>query len=97
MKALKIISYQRNGTSGNGFYTATFTAEKEPFVASFETVEDAKADERLDVASCRVHQLTDLAEKWQGDDFGEMIQARVKSAQYKHKINSIYDLIGKAI
>ncbi len=92
MKSLKIVSFQRNGTSGNGFYTATFTAEKEPFMATFETTGHI-----LWKTTCRVHQLTDLAEKWRGDDFAVAIQKRISIAMAKHKVDSIYDLIGRTI
>lgn len=90
MKNLKIISYQRNGVAGNGFYVATCTEFNLPFVVTFGTCVPTREselesfiDRHIKIDSCRALCLTDLTEKWRGDDFADDIQKIINRRLFK--------------
>lgn len=111
MKNLKIISYQRNGVQGNGFYVATANEFGKDFVITFETgvpegmeLDDNFADRHIKVETCRAICLSDLTEKWRGDDFALEMQKIINRRFFKAlapivgktSIKDIYDLLEKA-
>jgi len=87
MKNLKIISYQRNGVGGNGFFVATCNEFGKDFVVTFET----DGQDSIDAGTCRAICLDDLAEKWRGDDFAFEMQIIINK-RLKPR-GAVYDLI----
>lgn len=94
MKDFKIINYQRNGNTGDGFYVGTFTDDDveglEHFVVTFDTDDIA----RVISATCRVLCLDALATDWRGDFYAGEIQRIIDANLAKP---SAHDLMGKEL
>lgn len=78
---VKIVNYQRNGISGQGFYTAILSDEDNPtaaFLATFSVKhERCESLSTIDVETFRVINLHDLTDCWRGDRMGSIVNAIV--------------------
>ena len=92
MKAISL-NYQRNGVSGEGFYTFHYTdkIEKETreFIATFTT---NLTDHEIDPITCRVVCLNDITSAWRGDRIGMQIATHFKNTYGQFK-DGFYDYI----
>ena len=76
---IKIINYQRNGVSGDGFFVAKIMDGKQYLLATFETND---TDDHLRTETCRVIGPDDLEQGWRGDYYADEIQRAFRATNY---------------
>lgn len=64
-------SYQRNGISGEGFFSCRVHLPAPIAQTLFVTIGYDEDGERLDPSNCRVVDPFDLTSHWRGDQFGD--------------------------
>lgn len=97
----KILEYQRNGSSGIGFYLLVFDwadsygERGKNFIATFETTEFHKEDNprQVLVESTRVVDPAHPKMAWRGDNFGDAIDEKLNQMTISHGLDSFYGLI----
>jgi hypothetical protein len=87
----KVLHFQRNGVSGESFYTLVFdTHYGKNFIATFRSMEGGNC---VQVTSCRVVYPGIPTASWRGDAFGDAIDHKLQSLKEANKVDAIYDLI----
>lgn len=94
----KTFDFQRNGISGNPFFTLVFDWEDldksrpesgENFIATFETDEE---DQKIIIETCRIVNPEDPLQGWRGDVFAIHINETLNQLRLEYSHETIGDL-----
>ena len=81
------LTFHRNGVHGNPFYSVVVITGKEKYLITFES----ETDKTVNIATSRALLLSNLQDKYRGDEFGRALNKYFANEMKETK--SIYDLI----